>query len=700
MSLNGQSLGYLTGANNSWSINSWPLSPSHLVNGTNTIFIDTDAPGTGCWCVGVGYIEVKAKVGFTVQEHTPLADEKNRDFHADKLDLTVTFSKEYDSSTLTSDTFKLEYRDAAGAWQQVAGSFSQLAPEKFRFIPAANLEDGVPYPATVKGGPSGVKRPGAGELASDEVWYFETVPDLSLTDGFDYGSGSVCAPSTAPCPGLELAVFQVARNAPMVPGGKSAVARLYLRWKPHADIHPDDQVLELDVNASVTVDGATHSATQKVKRPDGYTAAERELAGHTINIPHTPSSAFDYAVEVMPLPQSNAVPVRYTQSASLGSSGSSPSISFNHYFIQDGIWSSGVPATDEDEGLNTLTAGVGFITDTFPVLGTTFNPQGNLSPIGYAFTGASTTGLCGTQQTVACPNATGTSFTNKSEMLCVYNKLKTLLGTNKFVAATVPNTLCPNATAFSLGNKVVMHQTGQGANDAVIAHEVGHIYGISSANNPTASHRDDSTNVEGFQVSTGINRSYVENASKAVSLMHTTTQATGTQWIDNSDYADLLASVTSLAGASPVAATSATGPYLFVSGFSDMETGVVELEPSFLQEHSQDAGSTSGTCRVELLDGAGNVLAGAGVTPGLELTLSLKSGATVHATTGFPGGEWGPQPFEVSLPWNEAARRLQVGCQGIILFSRERSAYPPAVDFLDLAPGASLSGVQYLDWVG
>jgi len=50
--LNGNDLGILTGANNSWSINSYPLAQNQLVKGTNSIFIDTDAPGTGCWCVG------------------------------------------------------------------------------------------------------------------------------------------------------------------------------------------------------------------------------------------------------------------------------------------------------------------------------------------------------------------------------------------------------------------------------------------------------------------------------------------------------------------------------------------------------------------------------------------------------------------------------------------------------------------------
>ncbi|NJM42343.1 MAG: hypothetical protein HC853_17200 [Anaerolineae bacterium] len=61
------------------------------------------------------------------QVTSPLTpDDKNRDFHADKLDLTVTFSNDYKIASLTNSTFKVEYRDASGAWQQVNGDFEQV----------------------------------------------------------------------------------------------------------------------------------------------------------------------------------------------------------------------------------------------------------------------------------------------------------------------------------------------------------------------------------------------------------------------------------------------------------------------------------------------------------------------------------------------------------------------------------------------
>lgn len=688
MSLNGQYMGYLSGANSSWSVNSWALNASQVVAGSNAVFIDTDAPGTNCWCVGVGYIEVRAKVGFKVKAHTPVADDMNRDFRADRVDLTVTFSKGYDPTTLTGDTFKLEYRNAAGTWQLVAGSFTQLSPERFRFIPDTDLKDGVRHRVTVKGGPGGVKSSGGAEPALDTVWYFHTVPDLSMSDAFDYGSGSVCTPSTTPCPGLELAVFQVARNATMVPGGKDAVARLYLRWKPHADVHPNDQLLETDVESSITVDGATHVRHQRVKRPDRYTATERADAAHTVNVPHTPSSSFGYSATVTPRPQTNASLVTYAQSRSLDSTGRSPSIRFDHYFLQAGDWSSGVPAAAWTEGLDTMTAGAQLVTDTFPVLATTLNPRGAFS-LGYTFDGTTTTTLaCGLQRFVACPNTSG-GTTRRTELLCAVSSLRNMLGGNRFVAATVPSTLCPSATAMTTAlGTVLLHLSGNGANDGTIAREVGYIHGISSS-------RDSSTQVEGFQVRTGINRSFVENPTRAISLMHSAVQPEGSQWFDNNDYDTLLGSITGLIPLQ-AARTTAAGPYLIVSGFIDVGTGVVDLSHPFLQEAPNDAASASGTCSVETLDGTGIVLAREHVTPGADILLEHRDGSGLSGLS----GDSGPQSFSVSLPWSDYAWQLRVSCNGTVLHTRNRGAFAPTVDFLDLANGASLSRTRLLSWSG
>ncbi len=165
-----------------------------------------------------------------------------------------------------------------------------------------------------------------------------------------------------------------------------------------------------------------------------------------------------------------------------------------------------------------MTAGVQLITDQFPVLGATFNQKGAFS-IGYTYTGSKVNiPNCGSVDEVICPGGA-----RVAELTCVNSTFLGMRGGHQFVAITSPgNTLCPAATGFAMGDKLFVHQAGTMANDATITHEVGHIYGISKANTPTPKHRNDSTQVEGFQVRTSTNHSYVENSNKPVSLMHTT----------------------------------------------------------------------------------------------------------------------------------------------------------------------------------
>ena len=702
MSLNGNQLGVLTGANNAWSINEWKLDKTQVMSGSNSIYIDTDSTNTGCWCVGVGYIQVRAKVGFKVTSHTPSDDDKNRDFHAGAVDLTVTLSKAYKPATLTNDTFKLEYRDQGGAWQSVNGSFTALAENKFRFVPGADLIDGIKYRATIKSGDAGLRGSSDEKLDSDTVWYFWTVPDLDASDGFDYGSGSTCLPTASPCAGVEIAVFQVARNANLVPQ-KDAVARLYLRWKKHDDVHPDDQLKELEVDATVSVDGASDQIRQTVKRPDQYSASQRETAANTINFFRTPNTGFSYMAEVEPVPQSNATPVKFNKSNNLSSSGRSPNLTFDYYFLKDGDWKAGVPDAAKTDGRSVFNAGVQLINDQWPVLTTAYVEKGEFS-IGYTRTVTGAVGS-GTAWFVNCPGSPAPI----EEWRCVYQTLLTMLGGKPVVAATVPNGLYPGATAFALG-KVFMHQSGSGANDGTVAHEMGHVFGISTANNPTVAHRNDSTKVEGYQVRTRINHSYVENQSKAISLMHTTLQPQGTQWVDNSDYNTLLSTVTAVraasfnvntvthennAAAQPADATDIdASDYLIVSGYVNTTTNAATTFGVFRQNLPNDVPTNAGACLAQLLDSANNVLSASNFQPGL-LLLPQTGGIRPTRTN---ADDW--QEFSVSLAWNDSAAAVKISCSGTPLLTVSKSANAPVVSIASPAQGATLTGQQIISWSG
>ena len=175
----GNVLGILTGADESFSINAWPLEASQVVSGANDITIDTDANNTGCWCVEVKWLEVRAKLDFDVIDHTPVADDRNRDFHADRVDLSATFSRLPDTTTVTADTFKVEYRDQNGNWQQILGTVGISFPieeNRVVFEPDNDLIDAIRYRVTIRGGPNGVKSEDGAEMGEDTVWTFWDSP--------------------------------------------------------------------------------------------------------------------------------------------------------------------------------------------------------------------------------------------------------------------------------------------------------------------------------------------------------------------------------------------------------------------------------------------------------------------------------------------------------------------------------------------
>ena len=95
---------------------------------------------------------------------------------------TSTFSEDIDASTLTSSTFILTKQ---GAVQPVAAQVGyDPASRKATLDPAADLEAGATYTATVKGGSAGVKDAAGNALASDKSWSFTTAPADSTTPLF------------------------------------------------------------------------------------------------------------------------------------------------------------------------------------------------------------------------------------------------------------------------------------------------------------------------------------------------------------------------------------------------------------------------------------------------------------------------------------------------------------------------------------
>lgn len=78
--LNGNFVGYLTGADSTWSTSSYNLDPGWFVAGVNTVSVVIDSTGTGCWAVTVDWFDVTVNkpVGpVNIIDHTTNKDAYN-----------------------------------------------------------------------------------------------------------------------------------------------------------------------------------------------------------------------------------------------------------------------------------------------------------------------------------------------------------------------------------------------------------------------------------------------------------------------------------------------------------------------------------------------------------------------------------------------------------------------------------------------
>ncbi|MCP4715872.1 MAG: Ig-like domain-containing protein, partial [Deltaproteobacteria bacterium] len=177
VTINGNNLGNLVGANDSWSTTRFSVDPQLIMTGTNTVKIDTDATATDCWCVGIGYAALRGKVGdLQVMQVTPADKAVNVDW--EQPDISAVFNVEIDPKSVDDTTVKL-----TDYWGQTtySGTLS-VGGNTIRFTPSPELpETGVRLKMTLKGGDSGIKGKGGAQLQQDYSWTFYTLPRLTVS---------------------------------------------------------------------------------------------------------------------------------------------------------------------------------------------------------------------------------------------------------------------------------------------------------------------------------------------------------------------------------------------------------------------------------------------------------------------------------------------------------------------------------------
>lgn len=676
--INDHYLGILRGASDSWSTNTYQVDTNWIngatdtqPSGSNTIRVDTDATGTGCWCVGIGWAELKGKVGFQVLQHTPLGG-ANQLVDGKNPNITITFNRAYDQTTLTTDTFKVEYRNAAGSWQTVAGNIQSLSTKKAKFEPSAPLMDGVRYRVTVKAGANGVKGKGGGELAAEKEYRFWTMLDL------DEQTAAVYPPSKVKDK-LEIAVFQVARNEKLVPA-KATLARVYIRWDKRNNVHEEDQASEAKFKLTVAKGTQKQSRTVSVKRPDLYQAADKKAARNSVNFYDwgITSGANQFKVTAEQLTQASSPPKTFSKTFNAATGDKSPKINFEYWYLKVGSWRTNpIPAAAKSAGRAQVLGGAKFTTDNFPVIGTYYTSMGEYSAFNYTFDRHD---AAANVDYVKCNGAEPAI----KERFCVYQQLwnarqaSLTAKKERFVAGLVPGDgVTEDATAITWHKKLIIFTAGQGT-ESTVAHEIGHVY--------TLGHESSPNGIEGFRVRQKKNKSFAEGngefstAPQIRSLMHPTSQPTLSRWVDNAQYRSLLGE---LGAASAVEAASA-GQYLLVSGWLVGSTSA-HLFPILMQDFANEPPPTSGEYSIELRDAGGALLSSTPFDVGME------DDDRVGTQTAA---------FSVMVPYVDTTQRVVVKHGATILAEVVRSANDPVISFTNPAPGTTWSGVQTTSWSG
>lgn len=113
---------------------------------------------------------------FRVDEHLPRAEAMAVDYETPEV--SVTFNRGIDRSTVTESTIELGYLDESDEFQRVSTRIVHVDGRTVRLVVDDFLDDAVYHEVRVKGGDDGVLSRGGDPLPDDYEWRFATMPEL------------------------------------------------------------------------------------------------------------------------------------------------------------------------------------------------------------------------------------------------------------------------------------------------------------------------------------------------------------------------------------------------------------------------------------------------------------------------------------------------------------------------------------------
>lgn len=392
-------------------------------------------------------------------------------------------------------------------------------------------------------------------------------------------------------------------------------------------------------------------------------------------------------VTIEPLGQAGT-PKQYSVAASYTVDNGPRKIEFDAYACEMAGWYHGVKAGELQAATNTLSGGVDYTTDVFPITGCVYNDRGTIARGSGGFNMTETIRKKSSwwfNEEVRYVNCGGAG--EMEEIRCVINHLHGLKpGSHPFVAGLVAHDALPGATGVS-SRDVVLFAQGE-FNESTVAHELGHAYGL---------HHDNSNDtIEGFRVSKHANKSFTDGNSEATnlaSLMHEVIHDTEERWILPAQYSQLLGSVRVSVARPTVRAQ--TGEFMAVQGFVNEDGTISTVLPLYNTTQRHLPEPTGSGYTAEFFDspnGAGTSLGEFHFDIG-ELVVTSPDGSLTTINSLM---------FAFSIPFDDAAQSLVItGPHNTKVINKsDFGAHAPSATFTNPPNGSTLSGTVNLTWTG
>lgn len=651
VSVNGNSVGILHGANDSWSVNNYTLTPGMLVGGTpqnpgvNEIVVDLTVSG---WCVTVDWGAISADGDeFNVVSHTPTNSQENIDFETP--DIKAVFSAEPDSKTITSSTFTVSYWDKNGKLVPINGTYDVDAKTKtVSFTPSSKLMDGVKYKVEIKGGTSGVKSVSGGTMKNDKSFVFTTVPEITIE--------KVVPVQTSEGAQIQMIAF------------KNGVVRIYAHIEPKTNVSLSGQVTKID-NVDVKLEQPGYViGTRKVtiRRKDTFTKRDLTKGTFTINFfdwfPPAGGSSLTATIGVT----SSTNKLReYKMTGSYSTVSKSKDFRYVVQPVLVGTWKTTPPASYPQ--LVTFNASDVFTMQIFPVTSVahTVLPALPISQPSYSPMDQQTYVFWELHNSRLRSTAT-------SEFIAGYGP-SGWLGAIGYSSALFGDVIMIDENFWAV---IPTHEFAHNSKYLGTGHTDGPIGGLYT------------WTIEGFQIAPGGGSGEQYSTKHGIfpvgipmSFMNTDAPNMASAWITNEDYVSLMSRILKSSDDKNLK-TPMLAEVMLVNGFLS-STDEVTMEPLQRQDYSIVNFSNFGSYTIEQVNSVNSVIATNNFNPSPEFT-------------GNDGKKY--RYFSEVIPYSGLASKIRIKKGSTVLKEISKSANPPVVSITSPTANTTWSGTKTITW--